>query len=355
MNVISYINKYQNVSFKQEKLNEIDNMIFSNLVYLNFKGIVSSKDRKTTLEDVGNIFFKKYKKRDMIKLGVGQLDAYEILEKIYKSKRYKNIFLSNYKYIGNLDQQFGAICFSYTKNNIYVAYQGTDNLLSGWFENFSSSYLKMNNCQKSAIKYLNRFIKNQVKTIIIGGHSKGGNLALISAMYSNRIINKKIIKIYSNDGYGVNKEQYNSVKYKRIKNRYYHFAPQNTLVSLFMYSDLIVIKSFKIDFICHDMKTWLVNDKNLMITELSEKSKNIKNKLDDWVNNTSKEEKKKSVEFYFNILKENEIYSLNDFYSLKKSIRLLNSINNNDNLKKLLINFFELKYDNMLNKYDLFK
>jgi len=39
--------------------------------------------------------------------------------------------------------------------------------------------------------------------MIIGGHSKGGNLALIAAMYCNFFIRRKIINVYSNDGPGI--------------------------------------------------------------------------------------------------------------------------------------------------------
>ena len=48
--------------------------------------------------------------------------------------------------------------------------------------------------QKYAIKYLNRYLFNR-KKLIVGGHSKGGHLAIISSMYANYFIKRKILKI----------------------------------------------------------------------------------------------------------------------------------------------------------------
>ena len=49
--------------------------------------------------------------------------------------------------------------------------------------------------------------------LILGGHSKGGNLALVAAMYSNFLVRNKIIEIYSYDGQGLLEEQLNSSRY----------------------------------------------------------------------------------------------------------------------------------------------
>ena len=71
----------------------------------------------------------------------------------------------NYKYIWDTDTQFGAVCFKVKKKFIYVAFEGTDNLLSGWKEDFQMAYEFPVPSQKLAVKYLNENIKNTVKAI----------------------------------------------------------------------------------------------------------------------------------------------------------------------------------------------
>ena len=52
MNIIDYIKKYGDYSFKEKSFNEVDNAILSLLSYINFSNIVSNNNRnKIRLED----------------------------------------------------------------------------------------------------------------------------------------------------------------------------------------------------------------------------------------------------------------------------------------------------------------
>ena len=73
-----------------------------------------------------------------------------------------------------------------------------------------------------AIKYLNKHFTFTTKKLIVGGHSKGGNLALVASMYANFIVRNKIKYIYSGDGPGVLDKEFNSKKYQKIINKYTH-------------------------------------------------------------------------------------------------------------------------------------
>ena len=127
----TYIKEYSDKTFNEEKFNEIDNVILSSVVYLNFDGIVPKNKKSISLCEAGNIFLYKYNYFDVSKLGIAQKVSYKILKQIVNTKRYKDIQMYNYKYIWDTDTQFGAVCFKVKKKFIYIAFEGTDNLLSG--------------------------------------------------------------------------------------------------------------------------------------------------------------------------------------------------------------------------------
>ena len=97
------------------------------------------------------------------------------------------------------------------------------------------SYMFPVSSQKRAIDYVNKHFFFRRKNIILGGHSKGGNLAMVAAMYANFLVKDKIVSIYNNDGPGLLEEQYDSKYYKSIEDRLVNIIPSDSVVGLLLY------------------------------------------------------------------------------------------------------------------------
>ena len=119
------------------------------------------------------------------------------LKDIYTSTRYKDIYLSNYKEYVDNEKQFGAVKIHFD-NKVFISYKGTNGTIIGWKEDFTLGYHFPIISQKYAINYLNEVITSEDKEIYIGGHSKGGNLAMTSSMYCNNDIFKRIREFLTN-------------------------------------------------------------------------------------------------------------------------------------------------------------
>ena len=126
------------------------------------------------------------------------------------------IKLYNYRKINSDSMQFGAITMKLDDKRIYVAFAGTDTSLVGWKENFKLAYLYPGLSQKYAGSYLNKTLGWFSHNVYIGGHSKGGNLAISAAMLARSYNVRKIKAIYNNDGPGFLKEQVESKEYQKI-------------------------------------------------------------------------------------------------------------------------------------------
>lgn len=346
----TYIKEYGDKTFNEEKFNEIDNVILSSVVYLNFDGIVPKNKKSISLCEAGNIFLYKYNYFDVSKLGIAQKVSYKILKQIVNIKRYKDIQMYNYKYIWDTDTQFGAVCFKVKKKFIYVAFEGTDNLLSGWKEDFQMAYEFPVPSQKLAVKYLNENIKLFDKNIIVGGHSKGGNLALVSSMYCKNRINKKIKQIYSNDGPGLKKEQIESENYSKIRDRLIHLVPNYSYVGVLLRNDkFTVIKTNRKDFMAHAVSSWQVNENEFIRENLSSISDSFRNSLLKWLDEHDLNQREKMISTVFKTLEESGIKNLNDFFNLKNAITVIRNINNiDDETKKLVISLIEFNLNNII-------
>lgn len=328
--MLDYILKYGNYTFDEEPFNEVDNLIFSVLAYVDYNDIVSSNNKnKKTLEIVGKEFFSKHKelKRYLKKQILSIKNGIKILEKVRNTKRFKDVLLYNYDYVGSKSQQFSAITFEINPKLIFVAFEGTDQLISGWEEDFRMVYEFPVEAQSTAISYLNRFtFKN--KKIIVGGHSKGGNLALVSSMYTNFLVKRKIIKIYSNDGQGLRLKQKKSPQYASIKERYTHIIPNYSVVGMLLRHDrdYTVIKSTKFGLESHDALTWVTENKHFKKTKLSHFSESFEESIEEWLDKYNDEERKEFVIKVFDIFRKHKINSLIDIVTEKRNIiRILKS------------------------------
>ena len=312
MNVIGYIEKYGNLTFEEKGLNGVDKLIFANLSYVDFADIVSKNAKnKKTIEEVARIFFaRKYNKKKNIMAVRGGI---KLLKAMAASKRYQNLLLYNFERLVNDDQQFAAITIQINDNLVYVSFEGTDQMMIGWEEDFIMSYKFPVKSQKSASNYLNRHFFFKKEKIILGGHSKGGNLAIVGGMYCNFFVRRKIKEIYSYDGPGLLRKQINSKKYKKIEEKTIHVIPNNSIVGLMLYSsNNRVVKTNHIGMLSHFALNWKVNDFDLIDDSLKTSSNELNKKMDEWVEKYSKEQKQRFVRELFDVFRKNEINSLID-------------------------------------------
>ncbi len=343
MNIFDYIKKYGNYSFLEKKFNEIDNVIFSYLAYIDFSNIVSSDfKQKLTIEEASQIYFST--RKSIKKIIPAFKNSISILKKIMHTKRYKDVLVYGYQYTCNDQSQFGAVSFDLTDKLTYVSFEGTDQLLSGWFEDFMISYKFPVEAQKLSIKYLNQFLfmKNN---LIIGGHSKGGHLAIISSMYCNFFIKKKIIKIYSNDGLGLRKKEYESRKYQKIKSKIIKLVPDYSIIGHLLNSDsnLKIIKSSKKTLSAHQPIFWLIKETKFIRNKNSKFCKVLEKALLTWSAQYQLNTKIELIESFFAICKSNKIETV---YDIKKRFSfLLNSVLNSNDIDIKVKEMFKQLYE----------
>lgn len=340
--IFNYVEKYGDKTFKEKEFNELDNIVFSFLAYLDFTETDINKVENPTLELIGSQYLNKYKRKKISKYGFSEKDAYKLLERVYYRKRYKDIILDDYIY--NIDNmQFSALTFKISKNLIYIAFEGTDHLMMGWKESISLMSTFPVLAQYEAINYANKHVKLFGPKVIIGGHSKGGNLALVSSMYLNRLKKMKVIKVYSNDGPGLRKKQFVSAKYKSIRRKLVHIVPTNSMIGILLRNDKYkVVKTHSLSFFSHTMSTWRIEDDHLLEGKLSRKHQRLEEKIISWLDLHDDTDRKLMINTVFDVLEKCDINDTMTLIKFKNIIKIIKELKNIDEqTRDLTIDFLK--------------
>ncbi len=326
MSILKYIENYQNVSFTESPLNEVDIAIFSALSYLVYDEEFKAKRalipllRSITKKD------KSYYK-DMYRGS----DLKKYLEAIIKAKRYKQIMISDY--VDEIDydteKQFSAIVYHVPNSPKLILYRGTDRLLISWKEDFNMSYQKSIPAQKDALKYLNRMLLKYRGKVIVAGHSKGGNLAIFASGNALGLLRSKITKVYSFDAPGFDEDIAINIREKKLKITNYY--PKDTVVGMCMYSvgEKIFVDSYKKRMYQHDLLNWKVFDDSFILAEQSKFSKFINEVLNEWLRKYDNHQKEVFFNELFDILDAKDGTKVSDMSKIKSIINYIQKIGTN--------------------------
>ena len=311
-NIVNYINHFANIPMTDMAFNDIDNVILSCISYIDYTGLFEGP---ITLGELAEKYFNSNSKKDINAQVIAVRSAAKILRYIRDEVRYKDLLIHDYEYKYNDDEQFAAMCIDIDDKTTYISFEGTDELVSGWKEDFEFSYKFPVPSQRDAIKYVKKHIRFFTKhKYILGGHSKGGHLALIGGMYLNRFKQRHITSIISNDGPGLRDKEFFSKKYKRIVPKYKLILTDQSIVGMLLYEheNPTVIKSNKKGIMAHDVLSWETKGNEFIPSELSKFSKTLDARLFEWLERYTYEEREIFVKNLFGVLDRAGIDSLLD-------------------------------------------
>lgn len=336
MNYFAFIDKYGKVSYKDKKETEIDILLFSQLAYLPMDNIDFKNNQKYTLEEIAinidrSVFLESL---------IAQRNALKLLDTIKDLPRFKEIKVTDYSYIMDENSQFGAVTFILPNKKIVIAFQGTDNTIAGWKEDAILSYKYPTTSQELAGSYVEKIISKYKRSVIICGHSKGGNLALVGAMRTTILKKLAIKEIYSFDGPGLREKEFNSNQYKQVRKKLHNIIPDESMVGvLFNQENLDVIKSDAKGIMQHATTSWQVEDDRLVRTNKSTLSDNLDKAIYDWLSNYDLEQRKLIIDEAFGLLEKSNIKRVSDISDnyLRSFLEVLKATETLENQTKVVI------------------
>lgn len=317
-NIFDYLDFYKDISFKEFVFNEVDALILGVLSYVKFDDIVPRGIKEYIyLEDAVTYFLERYCEDDFKKENWLFPNSYKLMTLLGRSKRFYHTKLYHYNPSVGEKGQFGALTIRLTNGITYVSYEGTDSNVIGWKEDFELIYKNPIYSQEMARDYFNETINFWDRKIIVGGHSKGGNLAMYAYMYGNEKLKKRVKKVYNYDGPGFLSTVYESEKYAQMSTKLEWIVPKDSVIGVILGNGTYtVVNSSGYGVLSHDAYTWECFGGQLVKTELSKKSRKLETNLKAYIDDMSIEERKNFVETFFAVFSQagiTNIMQLKDF------------------------------------------
>ncbi len=292
------------------KFNEIDSMILARFSYLRFDMI--------KLEPVETIKSISEKMKDIVNDDFRYNGDKEMITYLGESERFKDMLVTDFVEVDDKDteKQFSAVTVHINDNELYVSFIGTDASLIGWKEDFNMSFLENVPCQIAGKEYLFMIAEKYNKAKIrIGGHSKGGNVAIFSAISANEKLQNQIIKVYNYDGPGFNKSIIEKYGNKAILDKLETYLPQDSVIGRILdhKEKTTVVLSLEKGIYQHDIFSWQVLQTDLIKLEKNTQiSEDIKETLDSWLTNTTNMQRKIFIDSVFELFYSTDANSFGD-------------------------------------------
>jgi hypothetical protein len=295
--IIDYMNWRGDLTFETDPFNEADNLILNDVTYAHMENYVRPEERITLGEAA-----KRYlagTNDPAFTLGVDSINN------IGKTKRFKDIVFYDLEAEVRPGCQFGAVTYELPNDTEYIVFRGTDESIEGWREDFETSYHETAG-QTLSYAYLERHIKENGKRYIVGGHSKGGNLAMYASMMLSDEKQDLIEKIYNFDGPGIAPEMLDREKFNRIRSKIVKYVPEYSVVGQLFKLKLkeIIVKSDAKGLLQHNPTKWQIMRNEFVKTDKLDDDCVLINRIfADWIKSTNMKERISFTKVFFDQLK----------------------------------------------------
>lgn len=362
--IIDYVHWRGDISFQIQPYNSIDYLILSNLAYVHFDGI-TFQPSLTLNEAYEQYINSQYVFED---------ESHSLFEKVSHAPRYQNIRILSYMNDVNpeLIKQFAVVTFLLENQTLFVAFRGTDESLIGWHEDFLMLCETIIPSQTSAVNYLNEIgqfkyqstlkqslqnqylgsltqrlrkhfqYKKQGLPILLGGHSKGGNLAMYAACFCDENLSQRILKVYNFDGPGFQEDMLASKNYQNMLPRIISYIPHYSFFGIVLghEENYHVIQSHNEGMLQHNSFSWHVTKDDFVNDELSYESVQFAIKVILFLEKMTIEEKRLFVETMFGLFDSLNLHTFHELSHItyKQILAAIKELTLLDNkMRKMLI------------------
>ncbi len=318
-NIMDYISWRGDLSFEQSQFNEVDNLILACFSYVNLDGISAvTKQKGIGLKKLTKEFMKLHTMKELeADKSFIRLAPFMMME-MAKSVRFGKCVVRNYvnDIVTEAEQQFAAMEIVLEDGTSYVSFRGTDDTIIGWKEDFNLS-TGVVPAQKRAIEYLQKISEHTDGMLRVGGHSKGGNLAIYGSVMC-KSAHEKILEIYSNDGPGFSREFQELPETKEMMPKIIRIIPEYSIIGTLLEHEKepVIVASSSKGLLQHDGFSWEVQGPALVRRDsLNKTALRFIEILHKWIDGMDTEQKRLLIEDLFATLQASGYENLSEVQS----------------------------------------
>ena len=322
-NLFDYLEWRGDLSLESVPVTEADNLAFSLLSYVDLDGIVPAdpKQGSVTLREAAAEYFFIHPDAETRPLGlILPADILTLFRRMAKTPRFRNLRLTGYvnTVCEEREMQFSALTILLPGERAFVAFRGTDDSIVGWREDFNLSHMDEVPSQRQAAEYLNGLDLPPDTALYMGGHSKGGNLAVWGAVHANESVRKRTLQVFSNDGPGFTAGTVSSEAYRALAPRIRIFLPEDSLIGLLLEHDnrYTVVRSGRKGVFQHDGFSWEIRGGSfLRVEKLSKRGLRTDTVLRERIDAMTRAEREHMVRIVFDLLEATGCKTLTELHA----------------------------------------
>ena len=228
-NLFDYLLWRGDLTFDQVPFGPVDGLILSTLSYVHFEALVPG--------GVENPVLLGRAAEDYLALPPARRgrcrceDDWKLLQVLAGAPRFARLGLCGYadRFVPKEETQFAAMTVLLGDGSAYLAFRGTDGTLVGWKEDFNLSFLDVIPAQLEAAGYIQDIAMRFSGPLRLGGHSKGGNLAVAGGALSTMKVRDRIKSVWSFDGPGLTAYLLARPGYSELLTRIRSFVPKSSV------------------------------------------------------------------------------------------------------------------------------
>lgn len=277
-------------------------------------------------------------------------DAEQYLRRLADSARFSDLRFENYESERNLEleMQFAAVTLFPGDDTMFVAFRGTDASLVGWKEDLNMAAESETPGQRRAVEYLAAAAGRCGLPIRVGGHSKGGNLAVYASILSPREIQSRILEVFCNDGPGLSLQAFESEGFLYMRDRLTVFLPHSSMVGILLYRmpECRIVKSDALGPMQHFPCSWQVEGGRFVeMDRLSLASLYADRVIKKWMTSVTLEERRQFIDELYRIVTASGVSTFSELFEnwRKNGAAILSAFKSSDpDMRRFIRHVFAL-------------
>ena len=290
-------------TFDERGLSDVDSLVLSCLSYFRYQGDAVRSPEGAPLRD---LFRAEW--LEAMTHGLWDPEGLaRLLALVAASPRFRDLRVSDYvdDFDEAVEKQFSACALRLPGGGAYVSFRGTDNTLVGWKEDFNMAFETGVPSQYAAMVYLGRVAPSIEGPLYLGGHSKGGNLAVCAAARCPAAIAARVVRVFSHDGPGFTEEALADELWKERSGLVSKTVPRSSVIGMLFerQEDYAVVGSSTAGLTQHDPFSWVVEGEDFVRQEgLGRGASFVDKGLNEWIASMTRAEREGFVETLFSVL-----------------------------------------------------
>lgn len=342
-NIMEYLKWRGDLTFTQDPPNAVDALIFSSLAYICYGDQVQCDPvTPVQLREAAAEYFalEDYEARCRVK------NDMELLRIAADSTRFgfSEICMYRDEFIPEQETQFAAMTFLLDDGSMFLAFRGTDYSLVGWKEDFNMTFQQTIPAQRLALQYTREIALEYLRPMRLGGHSKGGNLAVFAAARSSPMLQQRILSVYNHDGPGFTKYLMGDPGYLAMVPRIHTYIPQSSVIGMLLEHEepYTVIRSKTVGLLQHDPYSWEVLGREFIpVQEITESSQFVDATIKTWFADMTNQERNQLVDVMFSLLGSGGVDSVQELLQPKNIRTYIKTLSSDVGIRRVLSSEFQ--------------